>query len=62
MTQYFVDYYAYWPDSLPLELNRDHCHSECFGSKLEPFSFGKSEKNLYNTINMTVEEMCFTEK
>lgn len=62
MSQDFFDYYAYWPDALPEELNRYRCHSECFGSKSEPFSFGKADKDLHNTVNMTLEEMCFTKK
>lgn len=59
MNQDFIDYYAYWPDALPREINRDRCHSECFGSKFERPSFGKANKDLHNTVNMRLEEMCF---
>lgn len=55
-------HYAYWPDALPRDTSRDGCYSECFGNKSQPYSSGKSEKDLGAKINMSLEEMCFVKK
>ena len=57
MNENLLKYVEYWPIALPRDLNRDYCHTECFGSKSKPFSFGKSDRDQNSTTNMKLEEM-----
>ena len=60
MNENLLKHVKYWPIALPRDLNRDYCHTECFGSRSKPYSFGKSDRDQNSTTNMKLEEMFFT--
>lgn len=59
MNDSFLEYYAYWPDALPQDLNRNKITNFC-DSKDEESSCGKNRRDLDSKVNMSIEQMCFS--